>query len=122
MPWQFICETALRRDSSPMAQTQLAYPDVETQSAAEDFAISTRGLSVYYGKDLAVRDINLNINRHQITAIIGPSGCGKSTLLRCFNRMNDLIPAARVEGEVVYNGQNVYAQGIDPVAVRRRIG
>ena len=79
-------------------------------------------LSCFYGSFRAVRDISLQIPRNQITAIIGPSGCGKSTLLRSFNRMNDLVDSARIEGEIRYHGVNLYADGIDPVEVRRRIG
>jgi phosphate transport system ATP-binding protein len=66
--------------------------------------------------------VDLNIERGKITAMIGPSGCGKSTVLRAFNRMNDLVASARVEGEVLYHGQNIYAHHVDPVEVRRRIG
>jgi phosphate transport system ATP-binding protein len=79
-------------------------------------------LSCFYGSFRAVRDISLRIPRNQITAIIGPSGCGKSTLLRSFNRMNDLVEGARVEGVIRYHGVDLYADGIDPVEVRRRIG
>jgi phosphate transport system ATP-binding protein len=81
-----------------------------------------RDLSVEYGSNPAVRDITLDIFRKQITALIGPSGCGKSTLIRCLNRMNDLIPAAHVEGEVIYHGEDLYGEDIDPVQVRKRIG
>ncbi len=77
---------------------------------------------VHYGSFLALRGVNLEINRHEITAFIGPSGCGKSTLIRCLNRMNDLIPGARVEGNITYHGQDLYGDGVDPVEVRRRIG
>ncbi len=77
---------------------------------------------VYYGDFLAVRDVNLEIAKNQITAFIGPSGCGKSTMLRCFNRMNDLIETARVKGRIEYHGIDLYSQGIDAVEVRRRIG
>jgi phosphate transport system ATP-binding protein len=80
------------------------------------------GLRVHYGRFLAVRDVSLAIPANQITAFIGPSGCGKSTILRCLNRMNDLIPGARVEGKVVYHGTDLYAPDVDPVEVRRRIG
>lgn len=86
------------------------------------FALITKNLNVWYGDKLVVKDINIQIPSHKITAIIGPSGCGKSTFLRCFNRMNDLILGARVSGEVLYHGQNIYAPGVDPVEVRRRIG
>jgi phosphate transport system ATP-binding protein len=87
-----------------------------------DIALETRGLSVFYGASAAVREISLTIPRKRIVAFIGPSGCGKSTFLRCFNRMNDLIPAARVEGEVLFQGINLYAPDVDAVEVRRRIG
>ncbi len=80
------------------------------------------GVSVQYGEHTAIRDVNLDFERRQITALIGPSGCGKSTFLRCLNRMNDLIPAARVSGEVVYHGQDLYSPEVDPVQVRKRIG
>ncbi len=85
-------------------------------------AIEFRNLSVYYGDFLAVRDVSMGIESRKITALIGPSGCGKSTLLRSINRMNELVPSARVEGEVLLHGQNLYAPGVDPVEVRRRIG
>jgi phosphate transport system ATP-binding protein len=77
---------------------------------------------VYYGSFRALRGVTLDIGRNQITAFIGPSGCGKSTLIRCLNRMNDLIPGARVEGKIEYHGQDLYGDGVDPVEVRRRIG
>jgi phosphate transport system ATP-binding protein len=85
-------------------------------------ALESIGLSVYYGDSPAVREISLAIPRNRVVAFIGPSGCGKSTLLRCFNRMNDLIPVARVEGEVRFHGTNLYDPDVDPVEVRRRIG
>ncbi len=82
----------------------------------------SRDLSVSYGDKLAVRDVALTMGRNEITALIGPSGCGKSTFLRCLNRMNDLIPAARVDGAVIYHGQDLYDDDVDPVQVRKRIG
>ena len=85
-------------------------------------ALETRELSVFYGDVEAVKNITMEIPRNRIVALIGPSGCGKSTLLRCFNRMNDLIRSARVEGEVLFHGDNLYASEVDPVEVRRRIG
>ncbi|MGQ9585562.1 MAG: phosphate ABC transporter ATP-binding protein PstB [Anaerolineae bacterium] len=88
----------------------------------DQYAIETRRLRVYYGDFLALKDVDLKIERRKITAIIGPSGCGKSTLLRALNRMNELVPTARTEGEVVFCGQNIYAPLVDPVEVRRRIG
>nr|WP_324664242.1 phosphate ABC transporter ATP-binding protein PstB [Haloarcula sp. CK38] len=84
--------------------------------------IESRGLDVFYGETQALQDIDLAIPENQVTAMIGPSGCGKSTFLRCINRMNDLIDIARVEGELTFNGKNVYDKNVDPVALRRRIG
>ncbi|MGH8948186.1 MAG: phosphate ABC transporter ATP-binding protein, partial [Acidimicrobiia bacterium] len=80
------------------------------------------GLTVYYGSFRAVRDVDMTIRQNRITALIGPSGCGKSTVLRCFNRMNDLIETARVEGSVSYHGVDLYDPAVNPVEVRRRIG
>ncbi|MGB5526896.1 MAG: phosphate ABC transporter ATP-binding protein PstB [Gemmatimonadota bacterium] len=87
-----------------------------------DIALETRGLSVFYGASQAVKEISLTIPRNRVVAFIGPSGCGKSTFLRCFNRMNDLIPVARVEGEVLFRGTDLYSPDVDAVEVRRRIG
>ncbi len=87
-----------------------------------DTVLRTEGLNIYYGKFLAVSNVWLDIPKNQATAFIGPSGCGKSTLLRCYNRLNDLIDTFRAEGNVIYNGKNLYAANIDPVEVRRRIG
>jgi phosphate transport system ATP-binding protein len=84
--------------------------------------IETKKFSFYYGKRQALRDVNLHVREHQITALIGPSGCGKSTFLRALNRMNDIIPGARAEGEVMLDGQNIYAPGVDVVEVRKRVG
>ncbi|HJQ76535.1 MAG TPA: phosphate ABC transporter ATP-binding protein PstB [Acidimicrobiia bacterium] len=81
-----------------------------------------RDLSVFYRDFRAVRDIDLPIPQNEITALIGPSGCGKSTVLRCFNRLNDLIAGARVEGQVRYHGIDIYGDEVDPVELRRRVG
>src|SRR5688572_10784000 len=88
----------------------------------EEIDIETRDLSVFYGQTEAVKKITLGVPDKKVVAFIGPSGCGKSTLLRCFNRMNDLIPNARIEGEALYHGENLYGKDVDPVDVRRRIG
>ena len=85
-------------------------------------AVQFRDFHFYYGKFRAVKEINASLHRNRITAIIGPSGCGKSTLLRSVNRMNDLIEGTRVEGQVEFHGENLYADYVDPVEVRRRIG
>jgi phosphate transport system ATP-binding protein len=79
-------------------------------------------LSVLYDGKMAVKDVSMDIHENEITALIGPSGCGKSTLIRCFNRMNDLIPTASVEGHCYYHGQDLYGKEVDPVEVRKRIG
>jgi len=84
--------------------------------------IETRGLSVHYGPAAAVKDVSIEIEANRVVAFIGPSGCGKSTLLRCFNRMNDLVPGARIEGKVNFKGMDLYAPEVDPIEVRRRIG
>ena len=91
-------------------------------TAATNDVFVTRDLAVFYGAFRAVRDVNLRIRRNEITAFIGPSGCGKSTVLRCFNRMNDLIPGARVEGTILYRGVDLYDPAVSAVEVRRRIG
>ena len=93
---------------------------VDTDDHPDVFTV--RDLNVYYGDHRAVSDVNLDVRERQITAFIGPSGCGKSTVLRCFNRMNDLIEIARVEGSVRYHDIDLYDPQVDPVAVRRRIG
>ena len=87
-----------------------------------DPVLETRDLSIYYASAKTIHEISLTIPRKRITALIGPSGSGKSTLLRAFNRMNDVIPIAWNEGEVLFNGENLYAPEVDPVEVRRRIG
>lgn len=88
----------------------------------EPIILEMKQLGVYYGKAQAIRDVTLSIPLHRVTAIIGPSGCGKSTLLRCFNRMNELIPDVHITGQLLFNGQDLYAPTVDPVEVRRRIG
>ena len=84
--------------------------------------LQTKNLNVYYGAKRVVTDVTLDFVRNRITAIIGPSGCGKSTLLRCFNRMNDLIQDARVEGEIMFEGYNLYSPERDATEIRSRIG
>ena len=79
-------------------------------------------LNAWFGATHAVRDVTLDFPAHEVTAIIGPSGCGKSTLLRCLNRMHETVPLARVEGSVEFYGQDIYADGVDPIALRRHVG
>ena len=92
------------------------------RTVAKGTVFDVQDVTVSYGGRPAVKNVSLTIYRNEITALIGPSGCGKSTLIRCFNRMNDLIPSARVEGTISYMGQDLYGPGVDPVEVRRRIG
>ncbi|MER3452523.1 MAG: phosphate ABC transporter ATP-binding protein [Acidimicrobiia bacterium] len=98
-------------------------PEVDpTTAAVPETVFALRDVRVSYDGFVAVRDVTLDIPATRITAFIGPSGCGKSTLLRCLNRMNDLIPGARVQGTITYHGTDLYAPDVDPVEVRRRIG
>ena len=94
----------------------------QADPTTKEVVLSLEDLGVYYGAFQAVRNVTLPIRRNEVTAFIGPSGCGKSTVLRCFNRMNDLIESARVEGSVRYHGVDLYGADVDPVEVRRRIG
>jgi len=119
--------------TSQMPQTSPQSPDGNTGASLAENAperplgdhevvFRAEDLDFYYGKSRALRDVSLEIRRNEITALIGPSGCGKSTFLRCLNRMNDLIPGARVDGRIEFHGQDLYATDIDAVDVRRRIG
>ncbi|ELZ08449.1 phosphate ABC transporter ATP-binding protein [Halovivax asiaticus JCM 14624] len=84
--------------------------------------LEARNLDVYYGDEQALTDVDIEIPEKQVTAVIGPSGCGKSTFLRSINRMNDLVDTARIEGDLLFDGKNVYDDDVDPVALRRKIG
>ncbi|MBW4658790.1 MAG: phosphate ABC transporter ATP-binding protein [Drouetiella hepatica Uher 2000/2452] len=102
-------------------------PSTRPNSASDtlennDIVIRTENVSIFYGAFQAVRNVFLDVPKNNVVALIGPSGCGKSTLLRCYNRLNDLIPGARVEGKIAYQGVDLYDPKIDPVEVRRRIG
>jgi phosphate transport system ATP-binding protein len=96
--------------------------NVEKDNSLDVPVCEAEDLSVYYGDFRAVRDVNIKIRGQEITAFIGPSGCGKSTVLRCFDRMNDLIDGARIEGKVRYHGVDLYGKDVDAVEVRRRVG
>jgi phosphate transport system ATP-binding protein len=102
----------------------LAEPDGDpaAQSAPLPAKLRAEHVSIRYGDRLAVRDVSLDIPANAVTAFIGPSGCGKSTILRCFDRMNDLVPGARMDGRVTLDGEDIYAEGVRPVEVRRRVG
>jgi len=115
---------------SERSGVQIAYTPPEVQSdieAAEPVAeapalINLEDVSVFYGNFEAVRGTTMAVRHNKITAMIGPSGCGKSTVLRCLNRMNDLVPGARVAGRITYQGQDLYGADVDAIQVRRRIG
>jgi phosphate transport system ATP-binding protein len=94
----------------------------EAHPSKREVVFDIHDLTVSYGPLTAISGVDLQIYRNVITAIIGPSGCGKSTFIRCLNRMNDLVPATRIQGEILYRGSDLYASGVDPVEVRRRIG
>jgi phosphate transport system ATP-binding protein len=89
---------------------------------ARESVIELQDVSCFYGSFRAVRNVDISVAKQRITALIGPSGCGKSTLLRTMNRMNDLVPSYRTEGTILFDGQSLFAPGVDPVAVRRRVG
>jgi phosphate transport system ATP-binding protein len=112
----------LERSIKPGSNLFAHVAEAPATALSGEAMIETRGLNVYYGGFRAIKNIDLAIARQKITAIIGPSGCGKSTLLRTFNRMNDLVPVARTEGEVWFGGQDIYGRDVDPVLLRRRIG
>ncbi len=103
---------------APLAITSREQTDI----ASREVVFELRGVDLYYGPTLAVAGLNMQMHKNVITAMIGPSGCGKSTVVRTLNRMNDSVAGFRVNGEVLYHGHDMYASGVDPVEVRRRIG
>ncbi|MGH3078290.1 MAG: phosphate ABC transporter ATP-binding protein PstB [Gaiellaceae bacterium] len=108
-------------DSTRIAEASRGALDrAEVERREKVFSVSELGVS-YNGKS-ALEDVSLDVYRHTVTAFIGPSGCGKSTFIRCFNRMNDLLPGAKVDGTVLYPGADLYGRDVDPVEIRRRIG
>jgi len=104
------------------ARVELRQPREASEVGGGETVFDIRDVSAYYGDFRAVRNVTLPIAKNEITALIGPSGCGKTTFLRCLNRMNDLIEGARIEGQVLYHGVDLYDPQVDPVEVRRRIG
>ncbi|MEM3031792.1 MAG: phosphate ABC transporter ATP-binding protein PstB [Nitrososphaerota archaeon] len=111
----------MRLDQAEVELTTLEQLPEEFHRGRE-YVVYTHMLRVLYGRKVAISDITIGFRRNTITAIIGPSGCGKSTLLRCINRMNDLVPGAKVEGKVFFNGEDIYSDNMDPVFIRFRIG
>jgi phosphate transport system ATP-binding protein len=93
-----------------------------TDTTTRDYVVELKDVSCFYGSFRAVRNVDIKVAKHAITALIGPSGCGKSTLLRTINRMNDLVPSYRSEGQILLDGQDLFGRNVDPVAVRRRVG
>jgi phosphate transport system ATP-binding protein len=108
--------------SNAPAMVPLAVTTVSPAPERRETVFDIDDLSVSYGTALAIKGASLDIYSNAITALIGPSGCGKSTFLRCLNRMNDLVPSARVDGKLLYHGVDLYGAGVDPIEVRRRIG
>jgi len=106
---------------APVAPIEVAQRE-RVPTTQKETVFDIRDLTVRYGRNPALKNVNLEIYRNMVTALIGPSGCGKSTFIRCLNRMNDLIPGAHVEGQILYHGQDLYGPGVDPVSVRRWIG
>jgi phosphate transport system ATP-binding protein len=121
-PDQAGAAEATLRSAPPVPTVAVAAEPTPAGAPEAPVLFEVRDLSVYYGAFRAIRDANLSIHRNEVTAFIGPSGCGKSTVLRCFDRMNDLIEGARVEGKLLFHGVDLYGAKIDPVEVRKRIG
>ena len=117
-----LSETESTTDSDSLVTTEVQSTSTTRTDRPPEQVIETQDLDVYYGDERALNDVTMAIPENHVTALIGPSGCGKSTFLRCINRMNDLIDAARVEGTVALRGTDVYADEVDPVALRRKIG
>jgi phosphate transport system ATP-binding protein len=109
-------------ESESLITTEVSTGSPTDGRAETETIIETRGLDVYYGDERALQDVDMAIPSRRVTAIIGPSGCGKSTFLRCLNRMNDLVDAATIDGEILLDGTDVYGEAVDPVALRRKIG
>jgi phosphate transport system ATP-binding protein len=109
-------------DRRGLSQAIAVEPDRPRKGLSREKVFELKDVSVSYDGKPAVQEITFDVFKHNITALIGPSGCGKSTLIRCFNRMNDLIPSATVEGEILYHGQDLYGPNVDPVQARKLIG
>ena len=119
---------ATKQIRAEVVETERAAPKVQPRrfhrqdTGAREAVFRLEDVSVSYGPKPAVREVSFDIGKNEITALIGPSGCGKSTLIRCLNRMNDLIPGAKVAGNVLYHGEDLYGAEVDAVEVRKRIG
>jgi phosphate transport system ATP-binding protein len=113
---QIMNESVVRKIDSSILGSK-SEPDVDSE-----MCLDVKNLRLFYGETQALKDISFQMKKNRVTAFIGPSGCGKSTLLRCFNRMNDLVDSARVEGEIILDGKNIYDPEIDVTALRQRVG
>ena len=113
---------AFRQQFISRAAATLERPSASPTLNTAEAIVALRHVDVFYGSAHAVADVTFDVPKNRITALIGPSGCGKSTVLRSINRMNDLIPGARVAGEIAYHGVDINQKSVDPVEVRRRIG
>ncbi|GAB3683162.1 phosphate ABC transporter ATP-binding protein PstB [Salinisphaera aquimarina] len=112
----------LTRNASDVAPDLVRMPTVEQTRVKQSTKMSVRDLSVWYGEKQALFGVSMDVIENEVTALIGPSGCGKSTFLRCLNRMNDLVQGVRIEGEVEFEQENVYAPHVDVVELRSHIG
>src|SRR5215470_13385427 len=120
-PEQDIATSVQQPEPAAPPQAQPA-PEPQAYAGAANAVFDAEKVSCYYSAFRAVTDVSLTIYENEITAFIGPSGCGKTTVLRTLNRMNDLVPGARVEGDIRYRGASLYGKDVSPIAVRRRIG
>ncbi len=105
-----------------LEQKSMSEVEADLSRTVSKYKIEVQNLNAWFGENYAVNDISMKIKSNALTAIIGPSGCGKSTLIRCFNRMHELVPSAKVSGKVLLDNEDIYAEGTDPVTVRRRVG
>ena len=110
-------------NESVVRKIEPSIPGSKSESEVDsEICLDVKNLSLFYGETQALKDISFQMKKNRVTAFIGPSGCGKSTLLRCFNRMNDLVDSARVEGEIILDGNNIYDPEVDVTALRQRVG
>ena len=105
-------------EKQPLSREEIPQP----HRTLENSKVRTEDLDAWYGNNQVLKKLNIEVREHSVTAIIGPSGCGKSTLIRCLNRMHELVPRARTSGRVILDGSDIYAKGVDPVTIRRRVG
>ena len=112
----------LERVRMNLGQKSMSEVEAQPSSTISKYKIEAQDLNAWFGENQAVKEISIKIKSNALTAIIGPSGCGKSTLIRCFNRMHELVPNAKVSGKVILDNVDIYSEGTDPVAVRRRVG